>query len=122
MFVTASAVSQYIQSGRLKALAVTSAEPSQLAPGLPTIAASGLPGYESAQFSLIAAPAKTPTPIITRLNQEVVRVLTQPDMRKKFLAMGVDVTAGTPQQLTAALTAERTRMGKVIKDAGIKAE
>jgi tripartite-type tricarboxylate transporter receptor subunit TctC len=122
MFVTASTVSQYIKSGRLKALAVTSAEPSQLAPGLPTVAASGVPGYESAQFSVIVAPAKTPAAIITRLNQEVVRAITQPDIKQKFLAIGVEVVASSPQQLTAQLKAEIARMGKVIKEAGIKGE
>src|SRR5258705_9445724 len=90
MFVTATTVAQHIQSGRLKALAVTSAQPSALAPGLPTVAASGLPGFESAQFSVVVAPAKTPAAIINRLNQEVVRVLNQPDVKRQFLGVGVD--------------------------------
>ena len=122
MFATASAVAPFISSGRSRALAVTSAQPSALAPGLPTVASQGLPGYEFAQFSVIVAPAKTPAPIITRLNQEVVRILSEPDVKQKFLSVGVEVKTTTPEALTAALKAEIAKMGKVIKDAGIKAE
>ena len=67
----------HIKSGRLRALAVTSAQPSALAPGLPTVAASGLPGYESVSMMGMFAPAKTPATIINRLNQEIVRVLNR---------------------------------------------
>jgi tripartite-type tricarboxylate transporter receptor subunit TctC len=122
MFATASTVSPHITSGRLRALGVTSTKRSALAPDLATIASTGLPGFESAQFSVIVAPAKTPAAIVSRLNQEVARVLTQPDVKQKFLAAGVEAEPSTPQELTTALKGEITKMGKIIKDAGIKAE
>jgi tripartite-type tricarboxylate transporter receptor subunit TctC len=122
LIIGASVVAPLLNSGRLRALAVTSAQPSLLAPGLPTIAASGLPGYESAQFSVIVAPAKTPATIIKLLNQEIVRVLTRPEVKQKFLDVGVEVVASSPEQLGAATRAEIARLDKVIKDAGIKAE
>ena len=122
MFPSATAVTPHLKSGKLRALAVTSAEPSALAPGLPTVAAAGLPGYESVGRTVILAPAKTPAPIIQRLNQEVVRVLKQPDVKEKFFNTGVETVGSTPEQLTAMAKSEMARIGKMIKDVGIKAD
>src|SRR3990172_10010399 len=83
MFATASGVAPHIKSGRLRALAVSSAKPAAAYPNLPTIAAAGLPGYESAQTSGLFAPAKTSGPIIRRLNQEIVRILNHADVKEK---------------------------------------
>jgi tripartite-type tricarboxylate transporter receptor subunit TctC len=120
-FATTSSVMPHIRAGRLRALAVSSAAPSALAPGLPTIAAS-VPGYEAVSIIGMFAPAKTPDAIVTTLNREIVRVLNQPDVREKFLGMGAETVAGTPAQLTAMVKSEMARLGKVIRDAGIREE
>ena len=120
MFVPMSTVEPFVKSGRVRALAVTSAEPSALAPGLPTVAASGLPGYESIVMTGIIAPPKTPAALIRQLNQEIVRAINQPDMKEKFLNTGVEVAATSPEQFAAIINAEMASMGKVIKDAGIR--
>ena len=111
-----------MKSGRLKALAVTSAQPSALAPGLPTVAASGLPGYESAGTSALFAPAKTSATIINRLNQEVVRALNGVDLREKLFNSGTEVVGNSPEELAAKIKSEMATSGKLIKDAGIRAE
>ena len=121
MFPTAGSIATHLKSGRLRALAVTSAQPSALVPDLPTVAAS-LPGYESGQSYAMFAPAKTPAAIINKLNHEIVRILRTAEMSEKFLKAGVEVVASSPQQMAAALKSEMTRMGKVIKDAGIREE
>jgi tripartite-type tricarboxylate transporter receptor subunit TctC len=121
MFSTASSVTPHVRSGRLRALAVTSAEPTALAPGLPTVAAAaGLPGYESISIYGVFAPAKTPEAIIRQLNQSIVAVLKQPDVREKFLNVGVETVGSTPEGFAAVIKADMARMSKVIKEAGIR--
>ena len=121
MFPTAGAAVPLIKSGRVKALAVTGLERSAVAPDLPTIAASGLPGYESLAIYGIFAPAGTPRPIIGRLNKEIVRVLATPEVKSLFFKLGMETVGGSPEQLGAKVKSEMTRMGKVIQAAGIKA-
>ena len=121
-FVSAASAAPFVKSGRLRALAVTSAQPTMLAPGLPTVAASGLPGYESVTLAGIFAPAKTPTAIINRLNQEFVRVLNGADFKEKLLNSGVEAAGNSPEQFAATIKADMTTVGKLIKDAGIRAE
>lgn len=120
MFATAGSVTTHIKSGRLRALAVTSSRPSELVPGLPTVAESGLPNYESVSLFGALAPAKTPANIVGRLNQEIMLLLNRPDIREKFLAAGVEAVGGTPEQFSALIKSEIARMGKVIKEAGIR--
>ena len=120
MFATAGSVTSHMKSGRLKALAVTSARPSELVPGLPTVAASGVPEYESVSIFGAFAPAKTPAPIISRLNQEILLLLNKPDVKEKFLNSGVETVGSTPEQFAATIKSEVARLGKVIKDAGIR--
>jgi tripartite-type tricarboxylate transporter receptor subunit TctC len=120
MFATAGSVSPHIKSGRLRAIAVTSAEPSILAPGLPTVAASGLPGYESISIYGVFAPARTPAPIISQLNRAIVAVLNMPDVRERFFNVGVETVGSTPEQYAATIRADIARMSKVIRDAGIQ--
>ena len=121
-FPTATGVTPFLKSGKLRALAVTSAQPSALFPGLPTVAASGLPGYESVVLTAMFAPAKTPVTIIRRLNQEIVRALNKADVKEKLANVGTDVIGNSPEQAAAIIKAEMARMGKVIKDAGIRVE
>ena len=120
MVATAPSVAPHVRSSRLRALAVTSAQPSALLPGLPTIASTGVPGYESITQWGMFAPAKTPDAIVRLLNQETVRVLNRTDMKEKLLGAGVETVASSPEELTAMIKAEMTRMGKVIRDAGIR--
>ena len=122
MFPTAGAATPPVKSGRVKALAVTSAEPSALAPGLPTVAASALPGYESISIYGIFAPAQTPRTIIHKLNEEIVRVLNRTDVKEKFFNIGMETIGGSPEQLAMTVKFEMARMGKVIKNAGIRNE
>ena len=120
MFSTASAAAPHVKAGRLRALGVTTAQPSLLAPGMPTVAASGLPGYEAVSVYGFFAPAKTPAAIVNRLNQETVRYLNKSDVKEKLVGQGIEVIAGTPQQLTGIMKAEITRLGKVIKETGMR--
>lgn len=120
MIVDAGLIVPNIKSGKLRGLAVTSAEPTALAPGLPTVAASGLPGYEAVGMTGMFVPAKTPAAIIDRLNQEIVRVVSRTDVKEKFFNTGSDVVGSSPAQFAAAIKADIARKSKVIKDAGIK--
>jgi tripartite-type tricarboxylate transporter receptor subunit TctC len=119
MFANAGSVAAHLQSGRLKALAVTSAKPSALMPGLPTIAAAGLPGYELVSVQGIFAPAGTPEAVIARLNREFIPFLRRADTREKFFAAGVESIGGSPEELAATLKSEMARLGKVIQATGI---
>jgi len=120
MFVTAATVAPHLTSGRLRALAVTSAEPSVLAPGLPTVASSGLPGYESISIYGLFAPSKTPAPIIRRLNQESAQYLKTAEVRERFFKVGVETVGSSPEEFAAVIKSDMTKMAKVIKDAGIR--
>jgi tripartite-type tricarboxylate transporter receptor subunit TctC len=123
MFPNASLAIPHVKSGRLKALGVTSADPSSVFPGVPTVAASGLPGYESVLYTGLFAPAKTPPTIIKRLHQDTARYLKTQEVKELFLKTGgSDVVASTPEQFTARIKSEVVRLGKLIKDVGITAE
>ena len=121
MIPTAGAASAHIRSGRLKALAVTTAQPSALTPGLPTVAAA-VPGYEAVSSFGVFAPAGTPPAVINRLNAEIARVLGRPDVKERFLNAGVETIGSSPQQLAAVVKSEMTRLGKLIRDSGIRAQ
>ena len=121
MFANALASNPHIKSGRLRALASTTATPSALFPGLPTIAAD-LPGYESGAITGVFVPAKTPAAVIRYLNQEIVRVLHSAEMKERFFNAGSEVVASSPEQMTATMKSEITKWSKVIRDAGIKAD
>jgi tripartite-type tricarboxylate transporter receptor subunit TctC len=110
----------HVKAGRLKALAVTSATPSALVPELPTVASSGLPGYDVVGMNGVWAPARTPEAIVNRLNQEIMRVLNQPEVKQRFLEAGYEVVASSPEQFAATIKADIARSGKIIRDAGIK--
>jgi tripartite-type tricarboxylate transporter receptor subunit TctC len=122
MLPSVGATMPHVKSGRLKALAVASAQPSALAPGLPTISASGLPGYEAGTAATLFAPASTPRAVVAAINGDVVHLLEALDTGKKLLNAGVEVVASSPEQLAARIRSEMAKLGKVIKDAGIRAE
>jgi tripartite-type tricarboxylate transporter receptor subunit TctC len=121
-FGTASVVIPYVKAGKLRALAVTSAERSSLAPDLPAIASSGIPGYQSESLHAVFAPAKTPEAIVRRLHSEIVKLLRMPETKEQFLMAGVEVVANSPEELGAIMRAEIARWSEVIKRAGIRAE
>ena len=121
-FISAPSVAPQVKSGRLRALAVTSAQPSVLAPGLPSVAASGLSGFESVVLVGTFFPAKTPAAIVSRLNQEIVRVLRREDVKEKLLGAGVEVVASSPEQFSATIKSEMATVGKLIKDTGIRVD
>ena len=114
-----SSVAAHMKSGKIRVLAVTSVTPSVLAPGLPTVA-SDLPGFEVVGVFGIWTPAKTPQAIINRLNQEIVRVLNQPEVKERLLNVGIEVVGSSPEQFDSLIKSDLAIMGKVIKDAGIK--
>jgi tripartite-type tricarboxylate transporter receptor subunit TctC len=121
MFGVPGSVTPHVKAGRLRALAITGAKPSTLMPGLPTVAQT-VPGYEVATRLAFFAPAGTPAPIVTRLNQEIVRVLNRPDVQEKFHAFGIETVGDSPEALAALIKDEIVRTGKVIKEAGIRAD
>jgi len=122
MFATAGSIAPQIKSGRLKALAVTSLQPSALMPGLPTVASSGLPGYEATSLNGVLAPAGTPRAIIGLLNREITRVLNQPDVKAAFLKTGVESAPSSPDAFAATIKDEMKKWGTVIREAGIRVE
>ena len=121
-FTSPGLAAPHAKSGRLKALAVTSNEPSALAPGVPTVAASGVPGYEVVGLIGMFAPAKTPAAIINRVNQEFVRYVNQPDMKQRILEGGEEVFTSSPEAFRSKLKTDMATMGKLIKDLGIAAK
>jgi tripartite-type tricarboxylate transporter receptor subunit TctC len=121
-FATSASVTGHIKSGKLRALAITTRKPSPLAPGLPTVAEAGLPGYQSASNAGMLAPAKTPARLITLLNREIVQALNKPEVKDLLFREGTEVVATTPQEFAASMRAEIAGLEKVIKAAGIRTE
>jgi len=121
MFPTTAAALPHVKAGRLRALAVTSLQPSALAPGLPAVAESGLPGYESVVMYALFAPAKTPAPIVNRLHTELVQFFKSTAATERLFNAGVEGVGSSPRELAAAMESEMSRMGKLIKDARLRA-
>jgi len=122
MFATATSAAPHVSAGRLRALAVTTAQPSAVAPGLPTVAAAGLPGYASESTLGLFAPAATPAAIIARLNSETIAVLSAAETREKLLKSGIDVLTSTPAGFAQLIRNDMARSGKVIRAAGIRTD
>ena len=111
-----------VREGKLRALGVTSAKRSAAAPEIPTIAEQGLPGFEAVSWFALFAPAGTPRPIVDKLQQEVSRILKQPEVAKKLAELGLDPDGGPPEALAAYQRSEITKWAKVVKDSGAKAD
>ncbi len=118
MFGPVAPIVPHVRSGRLRALGITSAAPSELVPGVPTIAAAGVPGYESVSMYGLFAPAKTPTAIVSRLHREVVVVLKQPEIRERFFRSGMETVGSTPEELAAFIQSDMQRVSDVVKMTG----
>ena len=112
----------HVRAGRLRVLGVTSTSRVAAAPDIPTIAESGLPGYESVQWYGLLAPARTPPEIIARLHQEVVAILRAPDVAERFAADGGGLVASSPEEFAAFIKTETVKWAKVAKAAGIVPE
>jgi tripartite-type tricarboxylate transporter receptor subunit TctC len=121
-FASAGAVAAPLKSSRVRALAVTSAEPSRLFPGIPTIAASGLPGFESVLVNGMFAPAGTPASVINMLNQEVVQFLRKAEIKERFFSTGMESVGNSPAELDAIVKSDIAKWGKLIKTARIRIE
>jgi tripartite-type tricarboxylate transporter receptor subunit TctC len=120
--IDAGQMAPHVKVGKLRALAVTSSEPSALVPGLPTVSASGLPGYEAIGMTGLWAPVKTPGAIITRLNQEIVRVLKLPEVKEQLTNAGEEIVGSSPEQFASTIKSDIAKWGNLIKSIGIKAQ
>ncbi|MGE0311491.1 MAG: tripartite tricarboxylate transporter substrate binding protein [Lautropia sp.] len=120
MFANASDVMQHVRSGRLRALAVTTAKRSETLPDLPTVAESGLPGFDVSTWQAVLAPAGTPQPIVERLNAEIVRIMAMPEVRQKFFGFGTDAVTSTPQALGKFLEREVASIAGIVRQVGAK--
>jgi tripartite-type tricarboxylate transporter receptor subunit TctC len=115
-----SSVAAQVRAGRLRALAVTGSKRMALAPDVPTLAESGLAGYESIQWWALSGPAGLPAPVVDRLNAAVNRILAADDLKKRFAAEGAEPGGGTPEQLAAFVKKDYEKWGAVIQAVGIK--
>lgn len=122
MFDNISSALPYVQSGKLRAVAITSATRSPLLPDVPTVAESGLPGFDVQSWSGLAAPAGTPKAVIDRLNVELNKILSTPDMRKRLLDLGATPVPGKPDEFHTFIAAETKRWKEVVTASGAKAE
>ncbi len=112
----------HARAGKLRALAVTGPKRTPAAPDIPTVAEAGVPGYSVTTAYGVAAPAKTPRPILDRLHAELIKVLNAPDIRERLQGLGADPVGTTPEQYTAFIQEEIAKWAKVIRAAGIKGE
>jgi len=107
-----------VRAGTLRALAVTTKERSALLPDLPSLHEAGIPGYDVTHWAGLFAPAGTPGEIVTRLNDEVRKIIADPDSKAKIAVTGFDAFSGPPEALAAFVQSELATWGRLIKDAG----
>ncbi len=122
LFGPAQAVMPFVQGGRLKAYAVTSAKRSATLPDLPTIAESGVPGYEAVGWFGLLAPAATPAPVVARLSADANQVLRDNDVVQRMLAFGAEPSADTPAQFAAFIRDDQAKWSKLMHERGIVPE
>ena len=122
VIVDSAAANAQIRAGRLRVLAVTSAQRTPLVPDTPTVAESGVPGYDISVWAGLFAPAGTPSAIVTRLYREATRAMTSPDTLEKLKNIGMDPGGMAPEQLAATIKADIAKYGAIVKAAGIRAE
>ncbi|HTG97628.1 MAG TPA: tripartite tricarboxylate transporter substrate binding protein [Burkholderiales bacterium] len=122
IFDTITAVQGHVRSGALRGIAVTTASRSSAMPELPTIAESGLPGYEASTWGGILAPAGTPKDVVAKLNGSINAALKMEDVRKRLMGAGIEIQGGTPEQFAYVIRNEIDKWGRVTKAAGIQPE
>jgi len=121
IFASAPTAVPQIKAGKIRALAVTTLKRSAVLPDLPTMAESGLPGFESDNWYGIVTAMGTPRPVIDKLNAELVRALQSPDTRQVLFIQGLEVKTSTPEEFGAYMKSEYVKWAKVIRDAGLYA-
>jgi tripartite-type tricarboxylate transporter receptor subunit TctC len=112
-------MTSHIKSGNLRALAVTTEKRFASLPEVPTVSESGVAGYDVTSWNALAAPAKTPRPVIERLNRAVAKALASPEVRERFAQLGVEGRSSTPEELREFFVAEAKRWGRVVETAKI---
>lgn len=112
----------YVRGGRIRALGISGLERSPALPDVPTVASQGFPGFEAREWYGLVAPGGTPRTIVTRLNQEIVRIINLPDVRSRLLDLGADVVGDSPDQFGAFIKAELAKWSKLLKETGIRLE
>ena len=122
MFAPAQTVMPHVQSGKLKALGVTGARRSQTLPDLPTVAESGLPGYEAVGWFGLLAPAATPKATVAKLSADANRVLAMRDVREKMLGLGAEPAGNTPEEFARFICGDQAKWSRLMKEAGITPE
>jgi tripartite-type tricarboxylate transporter receptor subunit TctC len=122
VFATAGGAVPHLKDGKLKALGVTSAKPTALVPGVATIAQQGLPGFELETMGFMLAPARTPPSVVRLLNQYVVAIMQQPDVKERLAAGGSDASWSSPEELGRTMRDEDARMRKLFKQLGLSAD
>jgi tripartite-type tricarboxylate transporter receptor subunit TctC len=122
LFAPAVSSLQYIQTGRLKALAITGDKRLSSLPNVPTIAESGVPSYDSTVWYAMLAPANTPREVVTRINAELLQILKDPSFKSMMSLNGIEPIGSSPEALTSYINKETIKWSKVIKSAGIKAD
>jgi tripartite-type tricarboxylate transporter receptor subunit TctC len=122
MFDNLSSALPNVKSGRLRALAVTTAKRSPQVPDLPTIAEAGLPGFDVSTWFGIFAPAATPRPVVAKLNRELVATLGLPEVRERLAQLGAEPAPNTPEEFAAFVRAELAKYGKVVKASGARVD
>ena len=118
MFDNLPSAISHVRAGKLRAIAVTTSKRSEQLPQVPTIAESGVPGYEATSWFGLFAPAATPAPVVAKLNAAIVKVLGQADVKKKIVEQGGDPHPEKPEQFAAFIQAESLKWGKVVRDSG----
>jgi tripartite-type tricarboxylate transporter receptor subunit TctC len=122
MFSNMLTAMPHVRTGRLRALAVSTAKRSPQAPDLPTVAESGVAGFDVTPWYGVLAPAGLPAPLVAKWNREIVRIVLLPDMKEKFVAQGIDLTSSTPAEFSALIRSEIPKWRKVVKETGAKAD
>jgi tripartite-type tricarboxylate transporter receptor subunit TctC len=122
IFDTVTAIAPHVRSGALRGIAVTTLKRSSSFPDLPTIAESGLPGYDASTWGGILAPARTPRGAVNRLNEVINAALKQDDVRARLTTAGIEIQGGTPEQFGNVIQAEVDKWGRIVKEAGIQPE
>ena len=122
MFATSASVIPYVKAGRLRALAVTTAQRSPSVPELPTVSEAGLAGFEATTWHGVVVPSATPGPLVQRLNEELNLVLNNKELRERLAGLGAEVVTGTPREFADYIAREIPKWSKVVRDSGARAE
>jgi tripartite-type tricarboxylate transporter receptor subunit TctC len=122
MFATSASVIPYVKAGRLRALAVTTAQRSPSVPELPTVSEAGLAGFEATTWHGVVVPAATPTPLVQKLNQDINSALKEKELSERLAGLGAEVLTGTPRDFADYIAREIPKWSKVVKDSGARAD